>query len=76
VSPTGRGEGLARLFYEDAMEWAASEGHERIVAEYNCEPLNVVSEAFHNRMGFETLGEAVLEGRGKSVRYVVRSLAP
>jgi len=47
-----------------------------VVAEFNCEPLNEVSEAFHSKMGFEPVGEAVLEGRGKSVRYVVRALAP
>ena len=76
VSPTYRGEGLARLFYEDLMQWALSKGHKRIVAEFNSDPLNVISEAFHNRMGFAPLGEAVLEGRGKSVRYVERSLAP
>lgn len=76
ISPSRRGEGLARRFYEDLFQRARDGGHERVVAEFNSEPLNEISEAFHNRMGFEPVGEQVMEGRDKSVRYVVRELAP
>ena len=76
ISPARQGEGLARQFYEDLFDWAREAGLERVVAEYNSEPLNAASEAFHAKLGFEPLSDMVMEGRGKSVRYVVRELAP
>lgn len=76
ISPSRRGQGFARLLYEDLIEWAHGAGYERITAEFNSEPLNLGSEAFHEAMGFQTVGEAALEGKNKSVRYVVRPLAP
>lgn len=76
ISPTRRGQGLARLFYEGLFDWAREAGLKRVVAEYNIEPLNAVSESFHAKMGFEPLSDMVMEGRGKTVRYVVRELAP
>lgn len=74
ISPARRGAGLARQFYEELFDWARDAGLKRVVAEYNSEPLNTESEAFHAKMGFEPLGDMVMEGRGKTVRYVVREL--
>jgi len=74
VAAVRRGGGRARQFYEGLFDWAREAGLERVVAEFNCAPLNVVSEAFHDRMGFVPLEDMVMEGQGKSVRYVVREL--
>ena len=76
VSPERRGEGLARLLYDDLFAFARRAGHERIVAEVNSDPPNPGSDAFHAAMGFGTVGEARLADRGKSVRYIARALAP
>ena len=75
VGASERGKGRARQFYEGLFDWAREAGLERVVAEYNSEPLNAASQAFHQQMGFEPVGEMEMEGRGKSVRYVVRELA-
>ena len=76
IAPTRQGRGIARLFYEGLFDWAREAGLERVVAEYNSEPLNVGSEAFHAKMGFVPLSDMVMEGRGKTVRHVVRELTP
>lgn len=74
VSPTRRGEGIARRFYETLFEAARAAGHEHAVAEVNSDPPNPGSDAFHAALGFETVGEARLADRGKSVRYILRLL--
>jgi len=76
IAPSRRGQGFARLFYEDLFVWAQAAQCPRITAEYNSDPPNPASEAFHTAMGFEPVAEAILAGRGKSVRYVTRPLAP
>ncbi len=76
ISPSRRGEGFARRFYEDFFDWAREAGLKRVVAEYNSEPFNAASAAFHTKMGFEPIEDMVMEGRGKTVRYVVRELNP
>ncbi len=76
ISPSRRGEGFARRFYEDFFDWAHGAGLKRVVAEYNSEPFNAASAAFHTKMGFKPIEDMVMEGRGKTVRYVVRELAP
>ncbi|MEX2519012.1 MAG: GNAT family N-acetyltransferase [Paracoccaceae bacterium] len=74
VAETHRRRGLAALLYNDLFAFAAARGDERIVAEVNSDPPNPASDAFHERLGFETVGEARLEGRGKTVRYLAREL--
>lgn len=75
VSGLHRGRGLARLLYEDLFLYAAQENHDVIVCEVNSEPPNPESDAFHRAMGFSVMGEARLEDRGKTVRYLSRALA-
>ena len=76
VSPLRRGEGLARFLYDDLFKRARKAGQTHIVAEVNTDPPNPGSDAFHAAMDFETVGEARLEDRGKSVRYISCTLAP
>lgn len=74
VAETHRRRGLARLLYEDFFAFAVARGLERIVCEVNSEPPNEASNRFHAELGFEKIGEARLEGRGKTVAYFVREL--
>lgn len=70
ISPTRRGEGLARQLYEAVLEAARKAGHEQVVCEVNFDPPNPASDAFHARLGFEEVGRAHLADRGKGVRYL------
>ncbi|MFV0473662.1 MAG: GNAT family N-acetyltransferase [Pikeienuella sp.] len=69
-----RRRGLAAALYADLFAFAARGGYPAVVAEINAEPANPESDAFHERLGFRTVGEARLEARGKTVRYVARDV--
>jgi predicted GNAT superfamily acetyltransferase len=70
VSPTRRGEGLARQLYAAAFEAARKAGHSQVVCEVNFDPPNPASDAFHHKLAFEEVGRAHLADRGKGVRYL------
>jgi uncharacterized protein len=69
VAVSARGQGMARILYEDLFVAARQGGHERVVCEVNIEPPNPASEAFHLAMGFEEVGRATIHGGTKTVRY-------
>ncbi len=70
VSPAHRGKGLARMLYADLFEAVRAAGQTRVVCEVNSEPPNPASDAFHAALGFVEMGQAVLAGKGKVVRYL------
>jgi predicted GNAT superfamily acetyltransferase len=74
VSSSARGQGIARLLYEDLLAAAKRAGHDRVVCEVNIEPPNPVSEAFHVAMGFEEVGQATIQHGTKTVRYYEKML--
>lgn len=76
VAATHRRRGLAAALYDDFFRFAEERGYPRVVCEVNSDPPNPGSDAFHAALGFEVIGEARLEGRGKSVRYMARELEP
>lgn len=76
VDPAMRKRGLAQLLYEDLFREACSASHRLIVCEVNSEPPNPASDRFHAALGFSVVGQAVLPGGAKSVRYLARALAP
>lgn len=67
VAAEARGQGIARRFYERLVEAGRP-----LCCEVNVEPLNAVSLAFHERLGFVPCGEAIDPRNGKRVRYLVR----
>ena len=75
VDAAARGRGLARQFYAGLEERARAEGRERLVCEINAEPPNPQSDAFHQKLGFEPVGEQFLENYGRTVRYWSRELS-
>jgi len=75
VTKAHRGRGLARSLYEDLFARALAAGHQRVACEVNESPPNPGSDAFHGALGFEVVGRAELAGRGKSVRYLLKTLA-
>jgi uncharacterized protein len=76
VSSSARGQGIARLLYEDLFAVAKQAGHERVVCEVNIEPPNLVSEAFHRAMSFDEVGKATIHDGTKTVRYFEKKLPP
>jgi hypothetical protein len=74
VSSSARGQGIARLLYVDLFAAVRRAGHDRVVCEVNIDPPNLVSEAFHARMGFEGVGEATIHNGRKAVRYLEKKL--
>ena len=75
VSGGARGRGLARQLYDDLETVARAEGRQRLVCEINAEPPNPQSDAFHQKLGFEPVGEQFLENYGRTVRYWSRELS-
>ncbi|MCX7304595.1 MAG: GNAT family N-acetyltransferase [Hyphomicrobiales bacterium] len=74
VAAEARGRGHARGLYTHLFERAKQAGHDVVVCEINLDPPNPGSEAFHGALGFSQVGEAVIHGGKKSVRYFARPL--
>jgi uncharacterized protein len=74
VSISARGQGIARVLYEDLFTAVKRGGHDRVVCEVNIEPPNPVSEAFHLAMGFGAVGQATIHNGMKTVRYFEKML--
>jgi predicted GNAT superfamily acetyltransferase len=68
-----RGRGAARALYELLFAQARADRHRFVVCEVNDDPPNPASHAFHQRMGFEPVGQAKLPN-GKTVTYMAREL--
>ena len=66
VDERARGRGCGKLLYDDAIAYARRAGSAVLVCEYNLEPPNEGSAAFHRRFGFEEVGTQRLDG-GKRV---------
>jgi predicted GNAT superfamily acetyltransferase len=73
VDAAAQGQGWGRRLYERLISEAKASGHERIVAEINIQPPNPGSLAFHERLGFSSVGERALS-MDKVVRYVSLNL--
>ena len=76
VAPVARGRGIARRCYGALFEAALRHGHTLVGCEVNAVPPNPRSSAFHAALGFDVIGSAVLDGSGKTVRYMARRLEP
>ncbi|MBZ9807903.1 MULTISPECIES: GNAT family N-acetyltransferase [unclassified Mesorhizobium] len=74
VAAQARGRGHARLLYQDLFEHATRAGHALVACEVNAEPPNPASDAFHAALGFTEVGDAVIHGGKKAVRYYVRPI--
>ncbi|MGI6856994.1 GNAT family N-acetyltransferase [Mesorhizobium sp. 1B3] len=74
VANAARGRGHARRLYADLFDVAAKAGHTIVTCEVNAEPPNPASDAFHAALDFSEVGDAVIHGGAKSVRYFVRRI--
>jgi len=75
VSPKRQGWGWAKVLYDSLFARALERGHTNVTCEVNLDPPNLRSEAFHVGLGFERVGQAILPGAGKTVRYFHRLIS-
>lgn len=61
------GRGLGSRLYSDLFDFARARGTTTITCEYNIEPPNPVSRAFHDRFGFREVGTQWVAGGTKQV---------
>ena len=67
VAGRAQGRGVGRALYEDLFRFAATIGAARITCEFDVEPPNPVSAAFHRRFGFVEVGTQVVGNGNKRV---------
>lgn len=75
VAPSAQRTGLGRRFYEYALALAEGD-YGLLCAEVNTRPRNDGSLAFHDALGFETVGSQDTEGGSKTVRMYAKVLEP
>lgn len=68
-----RGVGLGQRLYAHLFDWVMNRQLSHLAAEFDIEPPNLASLAFHDRHGFVELGTRVLDN-GKRVSMRVKSL--
>jgi predicted GNAT superfamily acetyltransferase len=74
VAAHARGRGHARRLYQDLFEHAERAGYTLVTCEVNADPPNPASDAFHAALGFTEVGDAVIHGGKKAVRYYVKQI--
>ena len=74
VAAAARGRGHARRLYEDLFDHVRRAGQVIVTCEVNADPPNPASDAFHAALGFAEVGDAVIHGGKKAVRYYLRQL--
>ncbi len=67
IKPAYAGHGLGRRLYEDLLAYAAQRMAPCLLCEYNLDPPNPASAAFHQRLGFVEVGQQRLADSGKRV---------
>jgi len=67
VSEARRHAGLGSLLYRELFAHARNSGFARVVCEYDLDPPNPASAAFHRRLGFREVGRQRAATTGKLV---------
>lgn len=70
LSPKVHRQGLGARMYEVAIQCTAS-AEATLACEVNIRPRNVASLAFHERLGFASVGEQDVDGGSKTVTMLV-----
>jgi len=74
VAAAARGRRHARRLYEDLFDHVRRAGQAIVTCEVNADPPNPASDAFHAALGFAEVGDAVIHGGKKAVRYYARQI--
>jgi predicted GNAT superfamily acetyltransferase len=74
VAANARGRGFGAQLYDDILAFAADTNAARLTAEFDIEPPNPVSAAFHQRYRFREVGTQWIGGDKKQVSLQAREL--
>lgn len=75
VREGSRGQGLGALLYAALIEVTVSAGVSRLCCEVNLDPPNPGSSAFHQRLGFTSVGQQDTKGGRVRVDLLVKEMA-
>lgn len=75
VAAAAAGTGIGRRLYDDLFDRARRLGIGVVACEYNLEPPNTASKAFHDRFGFREVGKQHTAGGTKLVSLQIADLA-
>lgn len=76
VNPEIRKSGCGRLLYADIERFARDAGAKHLACEVNSEPPNPVSMGFHEKLGFQPVGELANQDRSKCVVLMMKPIIP
>ena len=68
------GQGLGKQLYQHLSDHARERGIDTLVCEYNLDPPNPGSKAFHDRLGFREIGQQRVAGGQKLVSMQLLNL--
>jgi uncharacterized protein len=74
VDAAASGHGIGRLLYDDLFARSRANEISIVACEYNIEPPNPASKAFHDRFGFVEVGTQRVAGGSKLVSLQITSL--
>ncbi len=74
VDSASAGQGIGRLLYEDLFAQSRANGIGTLACEYNLDPPNPASKAFHDRFGFTEVGTQRVADGAKLVSLQVAEL--
>jgi uncharacterized protein len=74
VDTAASGHGIGRLLYDDLFARSRANEIGIVACEYNIEPPNPASKAFHDRFGFVEVGTQRVAGGSKLVSLQITSL--
>lgn len=63
-----QGQGIGKLLYDDVIDFARSREVPVVVCEFDVDPPNPASRAFHERFGFREVGTQVAKGKTVSLQ--------
>lgn len=70
------GQGVGRRLYQALFDWALADSVSAVTCEYNIEPPNPASAAFHARFGFREVGRQRVADGAKLVSLQLLELTP
>lgn len=71
IAPSHHRRGLGKRFYEDLHRFARQQAP-LVACEVNTRPRNEISLAFHEAMGYQSVGSQETEGGSKTVSLLIR----
>ena len=74
VDAAASGRGIGRRLYDDLFARSRAGGIDIVACEYNLEPPNPASKAFHDRFGFAEVGQQRVAGGSKLVSLQIATL--